>query len=59
MNFIEFYDKMFWWYNFDYINIELIDIESDGTVMHYSNSGFSENCQPLSGTIFSDVVQEK
>lgn len=44
-------------YNFDYINVELIDVESNRTVMHYSNSGFSENCQPLSGTIFTDIVQ--
>lgn len=44
-------------YNFQYINVELIDIETNETAMHYSNSGYSENCPPLSGTIFTDIVK--
>jgi hypothetical protein len=43
-------------YQFDYINAELIDVRTNETVLHYSNSGFSENCPPLSGTIFTDIV---
>jgi len=43
-------------YKFDYINVELIDVATNETAMHYSNSGYSENCQPLSGTIFADIV---
>lgn len=43
-------------YRFDYINAELIDVRTNETVLHYSNSGYSENCPPLSGTIFTDIV---
>lgn len=42
-------------YRFEYINAELIDVRNNETVMHYSNSGYSENCPPLSGTIFGDI----
>jgi len=42
-------------YRFEYINAELIDVRKNETVMHYSNSGYSENCAPLSGTIFGDI----
>jgi len=44
-------------YRFEYINIELIDVRTNETVLHYSNSGYSENCPPLSGTIFTDITQ--
>ena len=43
-------------YHFDYINVELIDVRTNETVFHYSNSGYSENCPPLSGTIFTDIA---
>ena len=42
-------------YNFNYITVELIDVRNNETVLHYSNSGYSENCPPLSGTIFGDI----
>ncbi len=42
-------------YNFDYIDIEMIDVRNNESVLHYSNSGFSEGCQPMSGTIFTDI----
>ncbi len=42
-------------YYFNYINAELIDTRKNETVMYYSNDGLSENCPPLSGTIFSDI----
>ncbi len=43
-------------YDFDYINVELIDVKTNETVLYYSNSGFSEKCPPLSGTIFGDIT---
>jgi hypothetical protein len=43
-------------YRFSHINVELIDIASNETVFHYSNSGYSESCQPMSGTIFGDIA---
>lgn len=42
-------------YRFEYINAELIDVRNNETVTHYSNSGYSENCPPLSGKIFGDI----
>ncbi|WP_442801409.1 hypothetical protein [Serratia rubidaea] len=42
-------------YNFDYIDAELIDLVDNKTIFHYSNSGYSEGCQPLSGSIFGDI----
>ena len=44
-------------YRFEYIDAELIDVRTNETVLHYSNSGYSENCPPLSGTIFTDITQ--
>lgn len=43
-------------YNFESITVELIDAADNKTAMYYSNSGYSENCPPLSGTIFTDIV---
>ncbi|EDV9203271.1 hypothetical protein T081_002170 [Salmonella enterica subsp. enterica serovar Monophasic] len=43
-------------YNFEYIDAELIDVKNNQTMFHYSNSGFSENCPPMSGTIFTDIT---
>lgn len=43
-------------YNFDYIDAELVDLVDNKTVFHYSNSGYSEGCQPMSGTIFGDIA---
>lgn len=43
-------------YDFEYIDAELIDVKDNQTMFHYSNSGFSENCPPMSGTIFTDIT---
>ncbi len=43
-------------YRFSYINAELIDLGNNETIFHYSNSGYSENCPPMSGTIFGDIA---
>ena len=44
-------------YRFNHINVELIDVAKNETVFHYSNSGYSEGCPPLSGSIFSDIAE--
>ena len=44
-------------YNFNYINAELIDAKNNETIAVYYNSGYSENCPPLSGTIFTDITE--
>lgn len=43
-------------FNFDYINAEVIDMKNNETLASYSNSGYSEGCQPLSKSIYSDIV---
>jgi len=44
-------------YKFDHITAEVIDTKTNETLATYSNSGYSENCQPLSGTIFTDITK--
>jgi hypothetical protein len=44
-------------YNFNYIDAELIDLKDNKTIFHYSNSGYSEGCPPLSGHIFGDIAE--
>ena len=43
-------------YTFDYISAELIDAHTNTTVMSFSDSGMSEGCQPLSGTLYEDLT---
>lgn len=43
-------------YKFDFITAELIDLTNNETIMNVSANGYSENCAPLSGTIFTDIV---
>jgi hypothetical protein len=43
-------------YNFDYLQVELVDTRTNETVLNVSGSGYSENCPPASGTIFSDIT---
>jgi hypothetical protein len=43
-------------YKFDYLTIELIDVKLNETVLTVSGGGYSENCTPVSGTIFGDIV---
>lgn len=44
-------------YDFQYLNVELLDVKTNEIAMHYSDSGYSENCQPMSGSIFGDVAE--
>ena len=43
-------------YLFAFINVELIDKAKNEIIATYTNSGFSENCAHLSGTIFTDIT---
>tara|TARA_B110000459_G_scaffold36643_1_gene39216 strand:- start:594 stop:1043 length:450 start_codon:yes stop_codon:yes gene_type:complete len=42
-------------YDFQFINVELIDVSKNETIATYANSGFTEDCPPMSGTIFTDI----
>jgi len=43
-------------YIFDYISAELIDAHKNTTVMSFSDSGMSEGCEPMSGTLYEDLT---
>jgi len=43
-------------YMFDYISAELVDIKTNQTISSFADSGYSEGCPPLSGTLFADIV---
>jgi hypothetical protein len=43
-------------YKFDYLSVELVDVKANETVLTVSGGGYSENCAPVSGTIFGDIV---
>ena len=43
-------------YTFDYISAELIDVQTNTTVMSFSDSGMSEGCPPMSGTLYGDLT---
>ncbi len=43
-------------YKFEYISTDLVDTFSNETILNVNGSGYSENCPPLSGTIFGDIA---
>lgn len=43
-------------YRFDYLTAELVDTRTNETMFNVSGSGYSENCQPLSGDLFSNIT---
>lgn len=43
-------------FKFDHISTDLVDTRSNETILNINGAGFSEGCQPLSGTIFSDIA---
>lgn len=43
-------------YNFEYITVELYDTQKNKILRQYSSNGYSEGCQPLSGSIFTDIT---
>ena len=44
-------------YNFDFINADLIDLHSNQTIASIEGRGYSENCPPMSGTIYGDITK--
>lgn len=44
-------------FKFNFITAEVIDTKTNETLATYSNSGYSEDCPPLSGTIFTDITK--
>lgn len=44
-------------FNFEYITVELFDTKENKVLRQYSSNGYSEGCQPLSGTIFTDITE--
>jgi hypothetical protein len=43
-------------YRFDFLTAELVDTKTNETIFNVSGSGYSENCQPMSGSLFSDIT---
>lgn len=43
-------------YRFDYISTDLVDTVTNQTILNVNGSGYSENCPPMSGTIFGDIA---
>lgn len=43
-------------FNFGHISAELIDVRANRTLGSYSGQGYSENCPPMSGKIFSNII---
>lgn len=44
-------------FNFDYIYADLIDVSTNETIKSIEARGYSENCPPLSGTIYGDIAE--
>lgn len=44
-------------YKFHSLTAELMDIETNEAIASVSGEGYSEGCQPMSGTIFGDVAK--
>lgn len=44
-------------FNFSYLTVELVDTKANETIISINGTGYSENCPPLSGSIFADVVK--
>lgn len=44
-------------YTFSSISAEVVDTRTNETVSSMTGSGYSENCQPMSGRIFADIVR--
>ena len=44
-------------YNFDYINADLIDLQTNETIASIEGRGYSENCPPMSGKIYTNITK--
>jgi len=43
-------------YKFSTINVDLVDVQTNETILNVNGSGYSEKCPPLSGSIFQDIT---
>ena len=43
-------------YKFSHISTDLVDVVTNETILNVNGSGYSENCPPMSGSIFSDIA---
>lgn len=43
-------------YKFDYLNADLVDAETNQTLLNVNGSGYSEGCAPLSGSLYGDIA---
>lgn len=43
-------------FKFDFVTAEVIDQETDATLVNVNGAGYSEGCQPMSGTLFMDIA---
>lgn len=43
-------------YRFQFLTAELVDTETNETMFNVSGSGYSENCQPMSGSLFTNII---
>ena len=43
-------------YKFDHISTDLVDTATNETILNVNGAGYSENCPPMSGSIFGDIA---
>lgn len=43
-------------YDFAYISVDVVDTATNQTLLNVNGSGYSEGCEPSSGTIFGDIT---
>ncbi|PKM04278.1 MAG: hypothetical protein CVV16_05760 [Gammaproteobacteria bacterium HGW-Gammaproteobacteria-6] len=43
-------------YRFTHISTDLVDTVTNETILNINGSGYSENCPPISGSIFTDIA---
>ena len=43
-------------YKFHHVSTDLVDTKTNETILNVNGSGYSENCPPMSGSIFSDIA---
>ena len=45
-------------YFFHYLTAELVDMKNNETIMSVTKSGYSENCPPLSGHVYTGIAED-
>jgi len=43
-------------YDFEYLTAELVDTRTNETLLNVTGSGYSENCPPMSGSLFGNIT---